>query len=428
VTVAAGDPHILLEQLIQRDSRSYERLAEELEALSWKNDIDGRISAKHLQRLARGERPHTSCKPGTRQLLEMMFRHSFAELFGPPRSDTVASVVAGPYVTEPRRLTAEAATHSLDFLSWAEADRVAPALLEHVQDELRRVAVDYVHAPLLPLFHDLIELRDTTVTLLRDRPHPGQSRELFSVAGVTCLLLAHASQNLGDSSAAMAQARTAWACAEQADHNDLRAWVLGTQALIAEWTDRYPKAIELAQRGQGYASTSESRVRLAAIEARVQARAGNVDAALAAVEAGKRAREAATRQDDLADYGGLLTFPVAKQLYYAGSTLSLAGQAAAAEQTALDAIRMYESGPGDQRSYGDEALARVDVALARIATGDLDGAGDALGPVFALPQTQRIKQVGSGLQRVRSALHGIDRAQMASELRDSIDGFTPPAP
>jgi hypothetical protein len=32
---------------------------------------------------------------------------------------------------------------------------------------------------------------------------------------------------------------------------------------------------------------------------------------------------------------------------------------------------MYESGPIEQRSYGDEALARLDVTTARLALGDL---------------------------------------------------------
>ncbi|MDQ2881394.1 MAG: hypothetical protein M3Y48_09190 [Actinomycetota bacterium] len=60
-------------------------------------------------------------------------------------------------------------------------------------------------------------------------------RKLFFLAGTSCLLLAHASQNLGDSASAMAQVRAALTCAEQADHNGLRAWTHGTAVLIAEW-------------------------------------------------------------------------------------------------------------------------------------------------------------------------------------------------
>lgn len=82
-------PHTLLEQLIQRDPRSYEQLAEQLEALSWRHHIEGSIGAKHLARLARKERPHSTCRPETRQLLEKLFRRGFEDLFGPPETHSL---------------------------------------------------------------------------------------------------------------------------------------------------------------------------------------------------------------------------------------------------------------------------------------------------------------------------------------------------
>ncbi|QYN41100.1 hypothetical protein K1T35_48030 (plasmid) [Pseudonocardia sp. DSM 110487] len=41
--------------------------------------------------------------------------------------------------------------------------------------------------------------------------------------------------------------------------------------------------------------------------------------------------------------------------YYAGTTLALIGDHPRAERAALKAISMYESGPREQRPYGDEA-------------------------------------------------------------------------
>jgi transcriptional regulator with XRE-family HTH domain len=317
------------------------------------------------------------------------------------------------------------ARQSLEFLAWAQDDRVSPAVLEHVLSELRRISVDYVHKPLVPLFADLMALRDTTFGLLTDRPRLRQSRELFFVAGTVCTLAAHASQNLGSSGAARAHAAAAWACAEQADHGDLRAWVRGTQALIEEWSDDYDQAVVLAQEGQQHACSAESTARLAAIEARALARAGNAAGAVAAVRQAQQAREQSTRPDALADFGGVLTFPYAKQLYYAGSTLALAGQYSDAEQAALEAIRLYETGPSAQRSYGDEALARVAVAIARAANDDLDGAHAALEPVLGLPSVQRIRQIASGLERVRLhlALPRYTGSAVARELTQDIDGF-----
>jgi hypothetical protein len=158
-------------------------------------------------------------------------------------------------------LTSAAAQDSLAFASWAETSNVSSSTLDYLTCELSRIAINYVHAPLLPLFRDLTGLRGLASELLRGgRQPPQQARELFFLAGTSCLLLAHATQNLGDSASAMAQVRAALTCAEQADHNGLRAWAYGTAALIAEWTHRHRRAIEFAQRGQRFALTADSRV------------------------------------------------------------------------------------------------------------------------------------------------------------------------
>lgn len=428
-----GSARTLLQQLIRQRETTYEQLVEELAKFAQRQSIDATIGVRHLQRLARRERAKDgtvpATLPGTRHLLKEFFGASFDELLGPPRPATELGpgsnglVVTSPI--DPAGMAAAAARQSLAFLAWAEDDRVSPTVLEHISSELRRIAIDYVHRPLAPLFGDLMVLRDAAFGLLKDRPHPRQSRELFFVAGTVCTLLAHASHNLGSASAARAQAATAWACAEQADHGDLRAWVRGTQALIEEWSGHPDQAVALTREGLHYAGSAESQVRLAAIEARTLARAGDCAGAVAAIERATRARELSSRPDALAEFGGVLTFPHLKQLYYAGSTLALAGRYAEAEDAALEAIRLYETGPAEQRSYGDEALARVDVAVARAAEDDLDGAGAALEPVFSLPAGQRIQQIAGGLDRVRVqlALPRYAGSPTTRELTQAINGF-----
>lgn len=147
--------------------------------------------------------------------------------------------------------------------------------------------------------------------------------------------------------------------------------------------------------------------------------------ALDALGRAARARDAATRQDTLEEFGGLLTFPVPKQHYYAGGTYALLGEAQPAQQSALLAIGMYETGPAEQRSYGDEALARVDVTTARLALGDLDGAREALRPVLDLPPERRIEQLALGMSRVRTglALPRYARARVAGEITQEVDQY-----
>ena len=326
----------------------------------------------------------------------------------------------------PAALTAAAAQDALAFASWAESSNVSASILEHLSSELGRIAINYVCAPLLPLFRDLTELRGLAFELLQHgRQHPAQARELFFLAGTSCILLAHASQDLGDSASAMAQVRAALTCVEQADHHGLRAWTHGTAALIAEWTHQHRRAVEFTQRGQQFAPTADSRVRLASLEARAAARTGDRALALEALDRAARARDGAAGQDKLEEFGGLLTFPVPKQHYYAGSTHALLGEAQPAQQNALLAISLYETGPIEQRSYGDEALARVNVTTARLVLDDLHGAREALRPVLELPPERRIEQLAVSLVRVRAtlALPRYARAQIAREIIQEVDHY-----
>ncbi|HEX5348367.1 MAG TPA: XRE family transcriptional regulator, partial [Pseudonocardiaceae bacterium] len=138
-----------------------------------------------------------------------------------------------------------------------------------------------------------------------------------------------------------------------------------------------------------------------------------------------RARDVAAPDDELAEFGGLLSFPLAKQHYYAGSTYALLGEAEHAQKNALLAIHIYETGPVEQRSYGDEALARMDLTTARLALDDLDGASEALRPVLATPLERRIEQLAVGISRVRSALAlpRYARAPVAREIAQDVDRY-----
>lgn len=113
---------------------------------------------------------------------------------------------------------------------------------------------------------------------------------------------------------------------------------------------------------------------------------------------------------------------------YVYTPLVLMGRHHDAERSALKAIQMYEAGPTDHRSYGDEALARVDVAAARLGLSDLDGVQAALEPVFRLPPERRIKQISAGLARTRAllAVAQYARARVAVEINVQLDTFGVP--
>ncbi|MFG2136597.1 helix-turn-helix domain-containing protein [Streptomyces sp. NPDC048650] len=112
-----------------------------------------------------------------------------------------------------RSLATGAAQSSSEFAEFMSSSNVSADELEQFGFALARIATDYVHAPLLPLFTELVTVRDELFDRLQGRQRPQQSRELFMLAGTACLLLAHASQNLGEQASAMAQIRTARMCA-----------------------------------------------------------------------------------------------------------------------------------------------------------------------------------------------------------------------
>ncbi|MFC7306836.1 helix-turn-helix domain-containing protein [Streptomyces monticola] len=322
-------------------------------------------------------------------------------------------------------VAAGAAASSSDFADLVTPSNVDDAVVEELSFTLARIATEYVHAPLHPLFTELVAVRDRLFELLQGRQRPQQSRDLFMLTGTTCLLLAHASQNLGDQASALAQVRTARVCAEQADHTGLRAWTLGTAALITEWSPQRRMSLKLTAQAAALAPAGESRIRIAAMEARTAARIGDGHRANQAIERLQRAMDEVPEEDGVGQFGGILTFPRAKQDYYLGSTYALLGRPDEAQRHTQAAIEAYRTGPQEERSYGDEALAHVDLITVGVQQDDLDGAVAAFQHVLELPPELRIRQLGSAVGRLASLLDrpALKGNRAASEIAELIRDY-----
>ncbi|GAB4087314.1 hypothetical protein GCM10028784_39440 [Myceligenerans cantabricum] len=329
-------------------------------------------------------------------------------------------------LTDLHSLVAGAAHTSTAFASLVSASNVSDPDLDRYRITLSRIATDYVHAPLLPLVSELIAVRDRLFALLHGQQNLRQRHDLFLLTGVACLLLAHASQNMGESRAALAQLRTARLCADQTGHPGLRAWTFGTGALIAEWSHS-SMALEQTEQAAALAPAGDSRIRIAAIEARAAARLGDRRRALAAIDRVHDTRQNSPVVDEVTDFGGLLTFPPAKEHYYLGSTYTLLGDYDAARQHATAAIDAYRDGPTDERSYGDEALAHVDLITIGVNHDDAAEVEAAIRPVLDLPPQMRIRQLGSAMSRLtsltRDPTHRTSRA--ARQLADLVHDYAP---
>ena len=328
---------------------------------------------------------------------------------------------------EMERQVEMAARRARQFAITAAGTNVRPETLAQLWDEVRVLATSYPREPLPTLLGGLVDLQDLAFRLLEGRQRPDQTKDLYLLAGVVSGLLAKASHDLGNPPAAMTQARTAYVCADNANHDGLRAWVRGLQSLVAYWAGWPNEAVRYAQLGAGYAErvTGTVRVWLPALEARAWAVLGNADTALAAIERARAAREQ-VQPDVLDQLGGLLVFPLPKQLYYAADALVwLPQERERAEREAEGAVAAYQSASPEEWAFSDEAGASADLALARARRGEVDGAREALGAVLDLPPEQRIHGVVASVLRVHAELRHprYSGSPTARDVQQAIEAF-----
>ncbi|MGW4200939.1 hypothetical protein [Streptomyces sp. NPDC004726] len=277
-----------------------------------------------------------------------------------------------------------AASESARFAARAETTNVGPHTMEQLEEDIRRIAATYPSRPVGPLFHEVRALRNRAFELLEGRQPPAYTRDLYVAAGVLCGILANASFDLGQYPAAHTHARTAFLCGELAEHNGLRTWVRGLQALITYWEGRPRDAVRLAETGLGFTpDQGDAHIRLAAIRARALGQLQQHQDATAALRDADRMREQLTEGDDLP--GGMMAFPRGKQLFYASSAYLWLGpqHAATAEVHAVQAVGLYEAAAPGQRRLGEMSLAKLDLAAARLGCGELDGAAEQIHDVLA---------------------------------------------
>jgi hypothetical protein len=422
----SGRPRTLLEHLLWQQDRTYEEVAADFDALAVKAGERGTISARHLRRLASGERAGTT--PVTRRILQAMFGRPVDELLHPPAApDAPSGHDPGSDGTGlEREVLGMAAERARRFGIVAGQTNLSQGSLEQFGDALHELATAYPQQALPQLLHDVVAVQEALYTLLEGRQQPNQARQLYFLTGVVGGLLAKASHDLADPHAALAQARTAFLCAENADHHGLRAWIRGIQALVAYWADRPLESLRYATSGAEYAAHSHSTatVWLLVSEARAWGAVGNAAEAHASIERAERARDT-VRPDELDRLGGLCTFGRSRQLYYAADALSwLPEDAGAAGRYAADAVDAYRDTSSAEWAFGDQAGSHSDLAMARIAAGELEGAVEAVEPVLDLPVDRRMNGVIASMTRVDRALRASPLSDEGRDLQERIEMFT----
>ncbi|MFG1878018.1 helix-turn-helix domain-containing protein [Sphaerisporangium sp. NPDC049003] len=335
--------------------------------------------------------------------------------------DVTATTVAG----FERAFLVDVARESARLAHIVGQTNIGQTDLDQLDADIAYLARRYLTDPLVPLIGEMAEVRDTTFSLLKDRQYPEQTRHLYALAGQACGLLANASSDLGHYDVADTHARTAWLCAELAGHDKLRAWVLSTRSLIAFWDGRTNDAIHFAEHGTQYSAQGVELVRLRSLEARARARLGDEPGTRAALHAASEARQ---HVHDEGEYAGMLAFSPGNQERCAGSAylwLNLPESKESLER-ALTLFAQETPPETGVPSYAHTTVTRLDLTMAHLRSGDLDGALELVQPVLGLPPEMRLAGVVRRthvLQRLLAA-PALGSRSAAQELAAQIGDFT----
>jgi transcriptional regulator with XRE-family HTH domain len=364
------------------------------------------IDSGHLSRVEAGARPPTN------EIAAALDRALEAD-----------GALSGPLEDTASRTADDAARESQQL-----AAILSPAPTAEVVDlarETRAIAVEYLSgAPDTMLARAADSRREALATLRSKRIlRPADVADVTLYAGHLSGVLAYAALDLAKPVAAMAHADAAWWAADAAGSDQLRAWVRGTQSLIARFSGEFQRALAYAEDGLSFAHRGTSRARLLCGVAQCHANLGD---AAAAREALDRAGGQAVGDGD--EMPGLFTFVAAKRAYYGASAriwLPGPGDARRALDEADVALSTWESGAPAERSNGDEALTHVYAAVAALRLGELELAIDKLEPILVLPEERRISWIRKRLTDVATALAAprYRTDPVANQVRDRIVAY-----
>jgi hypothetical protein len=381
-----------------------------------KYELDGHYIAKLERGAVRW--PGAAYRSGLRHVLDVAADNELG--FFPPSGIAVAE----PEPTPPSMVghdddLVHASDESIALLSFAEESNVGELTVEQLQADIERIAQSYLRTPTRPLFAKSRAIRDRAFALLAGNQSPRQSRDLYSAAGWAITMLAWMSVDLGRPDIAESHTRTAWACAEAADHDVLRGWIRATQHTAAFWQEDFARAAAYAEDGLRY-SAGTSRLFLASAASVDNARAGQPDKARDMLDL---AQQLSVRQADSEPGGLLLCTPERAEGLWADTYLAF-GQPEHTSNHADHSVALFEAAPYVLRNPGSERMARLQQAKARLLLGQLDGAIEAVEPVLDLQLEYRVRPLIHRLAEVAALTSPYARTPKARMLRARIAEFT----
>ncbi|MGW7047046.1 DNA-binding protein [Streptomyces avermitilis] len=420
-----SEPRTLLAKLCDRDNLTYRRFDESF------NQTGVRLFGHRSDNPTCGEtqfRRWTGGKlaglpgPETCQILEAMWPGFTAEqLFGAPPADDPQ---APAFDLEERvQMTAREAHDGADATAAAS---ISDNTIDELRDQVVSLAQRYHTLPPAKAYEAADDLR-LEIERHRDRTQvPIQQQTLMILNGQTAALLAVAAFDLGYFPSARTLARAAALYGESTRFAPLQAYADGTLAYIAYHSGESNEALAKAQRALSYGGLGDiAQRRLHAIAARAYAHLGDVASARRAIQLSADGGQ--NVRDELHDeVGGEFGFSAERLAMSNSTTALLMGDAEQAEVEAGRALGLLAGRTQDEQSTHVRAGAAADLALARLLTDNIEGAAEALTPIWEVPAEQRntgivVRTARIGRHLARPRYHG---SQLPTQLRQQIEEFT----
>lgn len=253
----------------------------------------------------------------------------------------------------------------------AEASDVSDGTLERLELAFDDLATAYPRTPSAELLSQVRAHLGYTTTLLDGRATLPQRRRLLVSGGWLSLLAATCLIDLHQERPAVAYLRTAEQLARETYHAEIGAWVIETRAWLALTSGDYRRAADLSRAAQQAAPHGTSAlIQATAQEGRAVARMGDT-AQTTRVLTRIETLVAPLKMPDRPEHH--YRYDPAKAEAYTATTLAWAGDPAA-ERFARGVLARLESPADGPPRYRRAATARLDLALALVASGKPDEA------------------------------------------------------
>lgn len=281
---------------------------------------------------------------------------------------------------------------------WLTATSVSDEAFTGLDQAAARLAESHGQAAPVVVLAQARQVQASAQGLLRaGRIRHRQATELLRING---RLLAHISlllSDLGDDRQGEEYGNASLAYLREAGASEAPAWYV--LAKIARWRHEYGRAADLARAGLDRGGRDPMRVELACYEANAAAMAGDATRAMSVM---KLADDAAASLPPGRMTLSPWSFPDERMTIFRISVALHTGD----PKRALVCAAAWNPGSVPPRPHVIAAWAqiRAGAAIARISTGELEGAAEELAPVLELPPEFRIATVTGWLDDLRRRL------------------------